>query len=56
MKLINEGILVATAEFTELYLLHEIQFCSASLQCLLQTYFLINIYTPLGSDWKCVFS
>lgn len=54
--MIIKGIPAATAEFTELYLFYEIQFCSAPLQGLLQTYFLINIYTPLNSGLKWVFS
>lgn len=51
----SKGVLAATAKFTELHVFYEIHFCSAVLQGLLQTYNLINICTPLGSDLKCVF-
>lgn len=54
--MIIKGTLAATVEFTELYFFYEIQFCSVSLQGLLQIYFLINIYTPLNSSLKCFFS
>jgi len=52
---INKGVLAATAKFTELHFFYEIHFWSAPLQGLMQTYFLITIYTPLGSDLKCFF-
>lgn len=51
----NEGVLAAAAKFAELHVFYEIHFCSAVLQDLLQTYNLINICTPLGSDLRWFF-